>query len=65
MKKSLEVIFTEGEPNMTGGDFATSVELVGESDFVTLTFGGRDGSSDKAISIDDLRSIFERIGRDA
>lgn len=65
MKKTLEVIFTEGEPNMTGGDFATSVELVGESDFVTLTFGGRDGSSDKAISIDDFRSIFERIGRDA
>lgn len=66
MRKSLTAIFTEGQPDTLGNceNVSTSIEFRGEASFVTMTFDGRDGSSDKAISIDDLRSIFQRIGID-
>lgn len=66
MRKSITVIFTEGQPDTLGncGNVATSIEFRGETDLITMTFGGRDGSSDKAITLDDLRYIFEHIGID-
>jgi len=64
MRKKLTVWFTEGEPDMLGnyGNVKTSVALVGEEECVIMTFGGRDGSSDTAITLDQLRRIFDEIG---
>lgn len=64
MRKRLTVYFTEGEPDILGnyGNIKTSVALVGEEECVIMTFGGRDGSSDTAITLDQLRRIFDEIG---
>ena len=64
MRKKLTVWFTEDEPDVLGnyGNVETSVAFVGSDQVVTMTFGGRDGSSLDYITLEDLRSIFRRIG---
>lgn len=67
MRKTLTVMFVEDEPDMLGNDehVETSIHFVGDESFVTMIFGGRDGSANVAIEIDELRQIFANIGRDA
>ena len=64
--RKLEVIFTEGTMDILGNkdNIETSVQFVGENEFITMTFGGRDGSSSDSITLEQLRSIFSRIGID-
>lgn len=64
MRKTLSVTFTEGTSDVLGNcdNVETSIEFVGSGNVVTMTFGGREGSSLKYITLEDLRSIFRRIG---
>ena len=64
MRKTLTVTFTDGMSDVLGNcdNVETSIEFVGNGNVVTMTFGGREGSSLDYITIEDLRSIFRRIG---
>lgn len=64
MRKKLTVYFTENDPDMLGnyGNVETSVSFMGKEECVFMAFGGRDGSSDTAITLDQLRRIFDEIG---
>lgn len=66
MRRKLTVYMIEGEPDALGNNenVKTSVMFVGDESFMTLTFGGRDGSSNEGITIDELRSIFDKVGKE-
>lgn len=66
MHKVLKVAFVENEPDMLGNceNVKTSVTFFGDDSFITMTFGGRDGSADKSISLDDLRKVFNELGKE-
>lgn len=67
MRKMLTVYLTEDEPDMLGnyGNVETTLSFVGEEEAVFMTFGGRDGSSDLSILLDDIREVFAEIGTEA
>ena len=66
MEKEIRLIITEGEADMLGndGNAQTSIAFVGGNSFVTMLFGGRDGSARDSITIDEIRDIAQRIGED-
>lgn len=66
MRKMLTVYLTEDDPDMLGNDGNVDVSLafVGEEEAITLTFGGRDGSSDMYVTLDELRHVFAAVGTD-
>lgn len=60
MEKQITIKIYDGEADPLGNDCNRECSVVfsnGES-FITMIFGGRDGSSDDAITLDQLREVI-------
>lgn len=61
--KELKLRLYEGEPDTLGNDENREItlEFVGAESFITMIFGGRDGSAKDCITLEEIKSIFERL----
>ncbi len=63
MKKTLEMTICAGEEDVLGNDenVLVSVTFSNGDSMINMTFGGRDGSSNDCITIEELLSIAAKL----
>ena len=63
MSKQITISMHDGAVDPLGNDKNRECSVVFENgdSFITMTFGGRDGSSNDFITLDELRAVLERL----